>query len=596
MSLISGDDQSFFSRMGKSVEIGDHCESLVHAAATLAFPKSEGWHTIRQFRPKYNDSSIGEEGLSRDKFDLLIFQQEEKKDSISNAIVVQVTKYRDLKETEEESNKNYEALETLEEFYFLGSRTRSNPNEVLGLPGTTLFGNICFGNRRMTRKWIPTQQELSLDFLIYPCYGQRGIDALPDCGWEAELLDFWIQSDKDPNQMIAILQSEITNKISVTGIIGSRITKYFEKLMKDKLPMNPIATSIFQARSKYRQTERYRRDVEFLMSQIEAGGMPASRFKLKKELISGSDSDYPDEWDKIMKEITRKLAIKRPHVHRGFEMYSDGTMKNYLSALEENDFDYLITEFNSSDLDRRKATRLALLRIANLPIEDLHQMGANEQNYTTISLSEKDTRSIIKIISERLQTEQNGENKDIKKSNRLAMNRVFQGIRYDAVNGTSMVPCKWALEYLIKESGLPKFKAVKSPESFIIDVIDSKNHEELQVFNDMSIKEVIGSAYKMRPQFKFEVDGQSIFIQTKPVDGEQNRRAKEEGCKVWTCFSKAILNQDGSSYHSGIKDNYWIYIDGEWNQIDILLRMIECGIRVYLSPFSVIENLKNVNK
>ena len=43
MSLISGDTDNFFSRMGDSVSIGDHCECLVKAAALVAFPSNENW-------------------------------------------------------------------------------------------------------------------------------------------------------------------------------------------------------------------------------------------------------------------------------------------------------------------------------------------------------------------------------------------------------------------------------------------------------------------------------------------------------------------------------------------------------------------------
>ena len=175
--------------MGESVSIGDHCECLVKAAAMVAFPSNQNWKFFTQYRPRFVDKNIGENGLSRDKFDLLAakFQGE----TISKAIVMQVTKYRDKEKTQEESNKNYEALETLEEFYFLGSRTRFGESQVVGLPKDTLFGNIVFGNRRMTRKWIPTQQEISLDFVIYPSYEQPGSSIKPACGWEIALRDLW---------------------------------------------------------------------------------------------------------------------------------------------------------------------------------------------------------------------------------------------------------------------------------------------------------------------------------------------------------------------------------------------------------------------
>ena len=45
------------------------------------------------------------------------------------------------------------------------------------------------------------------------------------------------------------------------------------------------------------------------------------------------------------------------------------------------------------------------------------------------------------------------------------------------------------------------------------------------MFGDLNIRDVIGHAYSMRPQINLGIGNRSIFIQTKPVADEENRRA-----------------------------------------------------------------------
>jgi hypothetical protein len=591
MSLISGDSDNFFSRMGESVSIGDHCECLVKAAAMVAFPSNQNWKFFTQYRPRYVDKNIGEDGLSRDKFDLLAakFQGER----ISKAIVMQVTKYRDKEKTQEESNKNYEALETLEEFYFLGSRTRFGENQVVGLPKDTLFGNIVFGNRRMTRKWIPTQQEISLDFVIYPSYEQSGSSIKPACGWEVALRNLWNKCNANSEKMINELQSIISRNECILGEVGNQIRKRFEKLLSEDLPMNPSATEVFKARHEYRKTSRYASDYEFLGAQISEKGLPSERFKLKQSLLSKSFKEYPAGWADIMKNITEVMAKKRPHVSLGMELYNTGFVDNCIDLLLEEDFTTLVGEFNETNESIRKAKRLILLRVANLPIEELHQFGVNEQNYGTIELSSSIVRQMLQIFSSKLKrmiVDLAYTNKMVKRKSR---SRVFQGIRYDAVNGTSMMPCKWVLEYLFRKNNLTRYvgKTKKSPSSFVEEVLDKKIHQELQVFGDLEIEDVRGHAYSMRPQIKLGINNRSIFIQTKPVMNEGNRRAKEEGCKVWTSRFEVKTNLLCSRKTVFTNEDYWIYVDGDWKNRDILDRMVECGIRVFLDPFALSKEL-----
>ena len=594
MSLISGDIDNFFSRMGDSVSIGDHCECLVKAAALVAFPSNENWKFFTQYRPRYLNNNIGENGLSRDKFDLLAAKFDQ--DTISKALVIQVTKYRDKENTQEESNKNYEALETLEEFYFLGSRTRFGENQVVGLPKDTLFGNIVFGNRRMTRKWIPTQQEISLDFVIYPSYEKPGSSIKPNCGWENALRELSSKCDNNSEKMIQELQSIISRNEGILGKVGGQIRKRFDKLISEDFPMNPTATEIFKCRHEYRKTHRYISDSRFLEKQISERGLPSKNFKLKQSLLSKSGVEYPDEWTEIMDNITEKMAEKRPHVSSGMELYNTGFVDKCINLLLEENHTLLISEFNENNDSFRKAKRLILLRIANLPIEEIHKFGVNEQNYATIELPISSVKNILQQFSFALKRMfarlENSKSLLLRKSR----SRVFQGIRYDAVNGTSMMPCKWVLEHLFKQNNLTRYvgKTKIRPSSFVEGVLDRKIHVGLQVFGDLNISDVRGHAYSMRPQINLGIGNRSFFIQTKPVANEENRRAKEEGCKVWTSrfeVENKLLCPRKVAY---TQDDYWIYVDGDWNNKDILERMVECGIRVFLDPFTLIKELLEI--
>ena len=146
---------------------------------------------------------------------------------------------------------------------------------MVGLPKDTLFGNIVFGNRRMTRKWIPTQQEVSLDFVIYPSYEKPGTLIKPNCGWEVALRELWNKCGGDSQKMIEKLQSIITRNEGILGKVGGQIRKRFDKLISEDFPMNPTASDIFKTRHEYRKTDRYKSDSEFLEKQISETGLPS---------------------------------------------------------------------------------------------------------------------------------------------------------------------------------------------------------------------------------------------------------------------------------------------------------------------------------
>ena len=159
--------------------------------------------------------------------------------------------------------------------------------------------------------------------------------------------------------------------------------------------MNPSATEIFKARHEYRKTSRYMSDSEFLKKQISERGLPSENFKLKQSLLSKSFEEYPAEWAEIMGHITEEMAKKRPHVSSGMELYNTGFVDKCINLLLEEEYTILIDEFNETNDSLRKAKRLILLRIANLPIEEIHRFGVNEQNYATIELPISTVRQIL---------------------------------------------------------------------------------------------------------------------------------------------------------------------------------------------------------
>jgi len=290
------------------------------------------------------------------------------------------------------------------------------------------------------------------------------------------------------------------------------------------------------------------------------------------------------------------MAKKRPHVSSGMELYNTGFVDKCINLLLKEEYTILIDEFNETNDSLRKAKRLILLRIANLPIEEIHRFGVNEQNYATIELPISTVRQILQNFSSELKRMvvrlENSKSLLLRRSR----SRVFQGIRYDAVNGTSMMPCKWVLEHLFKENNLTKYvgKTKNRPSSFVEGVLDKKIHQGLQVFGDLNINDVRGHAYSMRPQIKLGIGKRSFFIQTKPVVNEGNRRAKEEGCKVWTSRLKVKNSPLCPIKTVYTEDDYWIYVDGDWKNKDILDRMVECGLRVFLDPFSLSKELVKI--
>ena len=297
-----------------------------------------------------------------------------------------------------------------------------------------------------------------------------------------------------------------------------------------------------------------------------------------------------------MENITEKMAKKRPHVSSGMELFKAGFVDKCIDLILEQKHTVLIGEFNDNCDSLRKAKRLILLRIANLPIEEIHKFGVNEQNYATVELPISSVEKILQEFSLALNRMfvrlENSKSLLLRKSR----SRVFQGIRYDAVNGTSMMPCKWVLEHLFKQNNLTKYvgKTKTRPSSFVEGVLNKNIHGGLQVFGDLNIRDVIGHAYSMRPQINLGIGNRSIFIQTKPVADEENRRAKEEGCKVWTSrfeVKNKLLCPRNVIY---TPDDYWIYVDGDWKNKDILERMVECGIRVFLDPFTLIRELNKI--
>ena len=158
----------------------------------------------------------------------------------------------------------------------------------------------------MTRKWIPTQQEISLDFVIYPSYEQPGSSIKPACGWEIALRDLWNKCNANSEKMIEELQSIINRNECILGKIGGQIRKRFEKLLSENLPMNPSATEIFKARYDYRKTSRYLSDSEFLETQISENGLPFRKFKLKQSLLSKSYKEYPPEMGRCYERYYRR--------------------------------------------------------------------------------------------------------------------------------------------------------------------------------------------------------------------------------------------------------------------------------------------------
>lgn len=591
-SVLGG--SGFHGARGDSVRAGDLFEALTKACVEMVFPSSEGWLVVPQYAPKYADADVP------DVFDLGVFKVADGEETAERALVLEVTHWKDEKDVSEEPNKSYKAIETLEEFSFLGSRTRVSEPSVRGLPRDTAFGDVIFGNRRYVRKWIPTQYELFLDFVSYPSYEYRDSEPTdPDTGIKQALLDAYEPFD-DVVEFVPWLEDRLRDdsENGIIDVVGERLRQRLEAFERDGLPLSPLGSAEYRARHRYRNTEEYRENVEFLDSQIESGGLPADRFGLKAawNRIGTGDADveqFDERWQPLLRAVLNEAAEEIPEVEAGREIVENAetTLPEIRDLCESGDTDGLEGYWNHPDETRRIAYRNALRALYQRPVDDFYdEPGVTEQNFSRERFDDDVTRRILRQMAEQIASNASGSSADewVSTGRRL----VERSVDYQAVNGTNSTPTNWALARLIDDSSLRLGNRVDTGGrwySYIKDVPYDEFVDRLITFSD---DEDMWRSTFAQAEFSLDGEERSVYVKSKPTKNEEGRRAREEGGKGW--FGKLDLPvEEGRIAATYSEDEWWMWVDGDWGHRDNLERLVECGWRVYLDPFALVDELES---
>lgn len=588
-SVIGGG--GFHGARGDSVRAGDLFEALTKACVELAFPSDEDWRIVHQYAPQYADADVP------DVFDLGVFKVPAGAQTAERALVLEVTHWKDETDVSEEPNKSYKAIETLEEFSFLGSRTRVDDPTTRGLPRDTAFGDVIFGNRRYVRKWIPTQYELFLDFVAYPSYEYGDSEPTdPDVGIKRALLDAYEPFD-DTVEFAAWLQARLADasEDGVIDLVGGRLLDRLAAFERDGFPLSPLGSAEYRARRAYRDTDEYRANLSFLDDQIASGGLPSDRFGLKAAWgrIGAGDADvetFDERWRPLLRAVIRKAGEEIPEVEAGREIVADAeTFFPRLRTLcEAGDVAGLAEYWNHSDETRRVAYRNALRALYRRPVDDFYdEPGVTEQNFSSAVFDDDVTRRVLERMATGIASNAAGRSED--EWVRTARRLVERSVDYQAVNGTNSTPTNWALAHLIAESSLRLGGRVDTGGrwySHIKDVPYDEFADRLVTFRDA--EDMWRDTFA---QAEFSLDGdRSVYVKSKPTTNEEGRRAREEGGKGW--FGKLNLPvEDGELAPSYSDDEWWMWVDGDWSRRDNLERLVECGWRVYLDPVTLVDHL-----
>lgn len=592
-SVISG--SGFHGARGDSVHTGDLFEALTKACAELAFPASENWRVVHQYTPQYSDADVP------DVFDLGIFRVTNGSQTADRALVLEVTHWKDEESVSEEPNKSYKAIETLEEFSFLGSRTRVPDSTVRGLPQDTAFGDVIFGNRRYVRKWIPTQYELFLDFVSYPSYEYLDSEPTdPDTGIKQALLEAYEPFD-DIVKFVTWLKNRLQNNSNseIIDIVGGRLLERFEQFKQDGFPLSPLGSAEYRARHDYRDTDEYRKNMDFLDNQITSGGLPADRFGLKAAWtkIGTGDADveqFDQEWQPLLRAVLNKTAEEIPEVEAGREIVdnAESVLPQIRDLCESGDIDDLAEYWNHPEETQRIAYRNALRALYQRPVDDFYEeLGVTEQNFSSEVFDPSVTQCILEQIADQIALNASGSSTS--EWVRTGRQLIERSVDYQAVNGTNSTPTNWTLSHLIEESSLQFGDQVDTRGrwySYIKDVPYDEFVDRLITFRDA---EDMWRPTFARAEFSFENGDSAVYIKSKPTRNEEGRRAREEGGKGW--FGKLNLPVENDHIEPEYSDDeWWMWVDGEWGHRDNLERLVECGWRVYLDPFTLVEDLESI--
>lgn len=591
-SVISG--SGFHGARGDSVRAGDLFEALTKACAEVVFPASEDWRIVHQYTPQYADADVP------DVFDLGIFQVPDGEQTAERALVLEVTHWKDEENVSEEPNKSYKAIETLEEFSFLGSRTRGSDSTVAGLPRDTAFGDVIFGNRRYVRKWIPTQYELFLDFVSYPSYDYRDSEpTTPDTGIKRALLDAYEPFD-DVIEFVAWLRDRLRSdaESGIIDVVGNRLVERFEAFEADGFPLSPLGTAEHEARREYRRTDEYRANLAFLDDQIDSGGLPADRFGLKAawNRIGAGSADveqFDPRWRPLLRAVLNEAGEEIPEVEAGREIVADAEtlLPEIRDRCETGDLDALAEYWDHPDETQRIAYRNALRALYQRPVDDFYdEPGVTEQNFSRERFGDDVTRRILERMAEQIAANAGGRSTD--EWVRTGRRRIERSVDYQAVNGTNSTPTNWALAHLIEASSLRFGDRVDTGGrwySYIKDVPYGEFVDRLVTFREA---EDMWRPTFAQAEFSLDRADNSVYVKSKPTKNEEGRRAREEGGKGW--FGKLNLPvEDGGIAPSYSDGEWWMWVDGDWSHRDNLERLVECGWRVYLDPFTLVEELES---
>jgi hypothetical protein len=580
-SVIGG--EGFHRRRGKSVGRGALCEALVHVAAQSAFPESKNWIVLHPFEPTFNDGSI------HDIFDFGIFHLPRGSDYGDEALVLQVTQYPDKKNVAEEANKSYEVHETLEEFSYLGSRVRSAKPSCRNLPCKAAFGNIMFGNRRYVRKWIPTHQELFLDFVGYPSYAKQS--SFPDEGLYDEL-DPLANLLDDEQALLAEIKKRVTSKKeSVMGKAVSRLSLQFRNYLDKGFPHSPYATAEYRAREEYRHSARFAADITFLRAQIKNGGLPSDRFKLKDTFKAGDPSKVPREWKRTLEAVVEIAAEQMPEVDMGRKLLKNAVtlLPRLLNFCRKKDIDALACLWNSDDKAERTAYRVIFVQLSGGTVDDFYDDEVTEQNFSSKIFGSNKTKKILERIAEGA-SRSVPKGRDMADWTRRTTRRIDDLFAYMAVNGTKNTPTTWALGYLIESESKLHGRVGNGGNwnSYTSDVLTVATASRIVTF--ASSKPETLPTVTLRSEYSLK-GNVTVYLKSKPTVHEEGRRAKEEGNKAW--LGRMKIRTDGAreptTYFSN--DNYWIWVDGDWSNASNLERLVECGWRVFLDPRVMVKAL-----
>jgi hypothetical protein len=588
----------FFRKMAESEEDGPLFEAFTMACARIAFPSDEGWLVVPEYSPSHQHANIP------DVLDLGIFKRHESTGSAEKALILEITHWKDETEPSTESNKVYKTCGTLEKFSHLGSRVRVSTSTVDGLPSDTAFGNIIYGNRGTAYNWICDQYELSLDYVKYPSYMDQKEGA-----FEAGITNALKQAREDfeePNvkdcvshRPVEYFESQIANDQG--GIINDVAQNLIDSLNKYKhsgFPLSEVGDNEYTARFRYRDTDRYERNLEFLKKQINNNGGTAERFSVKSAYLDlrhgeNSEVDVPDRWFPIMEYVVEKEGEEVPEIEQLEDLLDEANrfLQKVRSLCKNRDMEEMLELWDHDDDTKRKTYRNVFRALSNIRVDNFYELDAvSEHNFSSEKFDNETTEILINEIMEGI-TDIASNSDDWISTGKEAM---MASLRYQSKVGTDLTPTDWALEAIIMNSSLALGEDVIEEvrwDSYTPDVPERMFEE--RVFSAESWREGRMTYYTPESDFSYETDSKTVHIKSKPVPGgkEDGRRAREEGHRAWT--GTLQFDTQSGTLQSRFSDNeWWVWVDGEWDR-ENLERLVECGWRVYLDPFSLVEELES---